>query len=149
MKEKVEKELERLIKEDIIYEVENSDWATPIVPVPKTNGEIRICGDFKVTINQKIKIDRYPVPRIQDLLSSLNGGKYFSKIDLSQAYQQVELDDQSKPLVTISTHKGLFRYKRLFFGVASAPGLFQREMEKILQGLEGVVCYFDDIDDKW
>lgn len=64
---------------------------------------------------------------------------------MSQAYQQVELEEKSRPLVTISTHKGLFTYKRLCFGVASAPGLFQREMEKLLNGLDGVLCFFDDI----
>lgn len=69
----------------------------------------------------------------------------FTKIDLSRAYQQIELDEESQSLVTISTHKGLFKYKRLCFGVTSAPGLFQREMEKVLNGLEGVVCFFDDI----
>ena len=109
------------------------DWATPIVPVPKTDGSVRICGDYKITVNQVAKLDKYPIPRIEDLFASLAGGKAFSKLDLSQAYQQIELDEESRQYVTINTHKGLFRYNRLPFGVASAPSIFQRIMENILQ----------------
>ncbi|XP_043266601.1 uncharacterized protein K02A2.6-like [Venturia canescens] len=145
LKDKVEKELDRLVKEEILEPVENSEWATPIVPVLKNNGQLRLCGDYKITVNPNIKIDRYPIPRVQDLLSSLNGGKIFSKIDLSQAYQQLVLDERSRKLVTISTHKGLFAYKRLCYGVSSAPGIFQREMEQLLKNLDGVICFFDDI----
>lgn len=145
MKDKVERELERLVKEEILEPIENSEWATPIVPVLKSNGQLRLCGDYKITINPNIKIDCYPIPRVQDLLANLNGGKIFSKIDLSQAYQQLELDERSRKLVTISTHKGLFAYKRLCYGVSSAPGIFQREMEELLKGVDGVVCFFDDI----
>ena len=145
MKSKVEKEIARLINNGILMPVESSDWATPVVPVLKNNGELRLCGDYKITLNPNLRIDRYPVTTVQDLLATLSGGELFSKIDLSQAYQQVKLDENSRALVTISTHKGLFTYKRMCFGVASTPGLFQREMEKILFGLEGVVCFFDDI----
>ena len=124
MKSKVEKEIDRLIKCDILQQIESSDWATPIVPILKKNEEMRLCGDYKVTLNPCLEIDCYPVPRVQDLLATLSGGILFSKIDLSHAYQQVELEDISRTLVTISTHKGLFSYKRMCFGVESAPGLF-------------------------
>lgn len=70
-------------------------------------------------------------------MSKLETGRVFSKIDLAHAYQQLELDEQSKPLTTITTHKSLFRYNRLSFGIASAPGLFQGVMEKVLSGLDG------------
>lgn len=107
--------------------------------------KIRICGDYKVTINQSAKIDKYPIPRIDDLFTSLSGGKQFSKLDLSHAYQQLKLDDESHQYVTINTHKGLFMYNRLPIGVSSAPSIFQRLMENLLQGIPGVCVYMDDI----
>ena len=74
---------------------------------------VHICGDFKLTVNQVSKLDRYPIPKIEDLFSQLAGGKSFTKLDLSQAYQQICLDVKSKPYVTIKTHRGLFQYNRL------------------------------------
>lgn len=141
----VEAELDRLVMENILSPVSYSSWSTPIVPVAKKNGTIRICGDYKITLNPVLLIDKYPLPRIEELFSKLQGGVEFSKIDLSQAYQQIELDDESKKLTTINTHKGLFVYNRLPFGVASAPAMFQRIMEQVLAGLDGVVCFLDDI----
>ena len=106
---------------------------------------MRICGDFKQTVNPVARLDRYPIPKVDDLFTSLGGGKVFSKIDLSQAYQQVPLEENSRKVVVINTHKGLFRYTRLPFGISSAPGIFQRVMENLLQGLERVIVYIDDV----
>ena len=69
----------------------------------------------------------------------------FSKIDLTQAYLQLEVDEESKKYLTINTHKGLYRYNRLLFRIASAPAIWQRTTEQILQGLEGVYCILDDM----
>ena len=121
LQRKVEKELDRLQEQGIIEPVQFSEWAAPIVPVMKQDGSIRICGDYKVTINRVAKLDKYPIPKIDDMFTSLSGGQRFSKLDLSHAYQQIELDEDSQHFVTINTHKGLFRYNRLPFGVASAP----------------------------
>lgn len=145
MREKIEKELDRLVNNGIIERVESSEWATPIVPVIKTNGDVRICGDYKVTVNPNLVVNRHPIPRVTDLLSKLENGRIFSKIDLAHAYQQMELEEQAKSLTTITTHKGLFRYNRLSFGIASAPGLFQGVMEDILGELDELVVFFDDI----
>lgn len=141
----IEKEINRLVEKKILQPVESCDWATPIVPVLKANGEVRICGDYKLTVNPNIIINRHPIPRVRDLITKLKKGCIFSKLDMSWAYLQVELDDATKEMTTITTHKGLFRPNRMFFGVASAPGLFQSEMEKVLDGIEGVVVFFDDI----
>ena len=145
LKAKIEKELDRLIQQGVIEPIEFSEWAAPIVPVLKKDGSIRICGDYKVTINQASQADSYPLPRIDDLFASLAGGKRFSKLDLAHAYQQIPLDDASKKLVAINTHKGLFQYNRLPFGVSAAPSIFQRTMETLLQGLPGVCLFLDDI----
>ena len=94
MRELVEKELDRLVTEGILEPVQFADWAAPVL---KDDGKsIRICGDFKMTVNQASKLDRYPLPKIEDLFMQLAGGKTFTKLDLSQAYQQVKLDEPSK-----------------------------------------------------
>ncbi len=91
------------------------------------------------------KLDRYPIPKIEDLFSQLSGDKSFSKLDLSRAYLQIPLTEESKELVVINTRKGLFRYTRLPYGVSSAPGIFQRFIESVLQGIPKVTVYIDDI----
>ncbi|XP_065185812.1 uncharacterized protein K02A2.6-like [Sycon ciliatum] len=141
----VEKELSRLEEAGIISPVQYSEWAAPIVPVLKRNGSIRICGDYKCTINQSARVDKYPLPNIDDLYQKLSQGAFFSKLDLKHAYQQLLLDDESKLLTTINTSKGLFVYNRLPFGVSAAPAIFQRTMEQLLAGLSFVVVYLDDI----
>ena len=86
---------------------------------------MRICGDFKMTVNPVSKLDKYPIPRVEDIFATLEKGKFFTKLDLSQAYLQLPLDSESRKYMVINTHKGLFRYTRLPYGVASAPGIFQ------------------------
>ena len=86
-------------------------------------------------MNQVSCLDRYPIPRVEDLLSKLAGGKQFTKLDMSQAYQQLRLDETSRQDVVINTHKGLFRYTRLPYGISSAPGIFQRVMENLLRNI--------------
>ena len=145
-KAKVEEELERLVGEGTLEPVQFADWAAPIVPVLKSGkARVRICGDFRQTVNPVSKMDRYPIPKVEDLFAALAGGKFFSKIDLSQAYQQLPLDEESKQYVVINTHKGLFRYTHLPFGISSAPGIFQRVMESVLLGIPRVIVYLDDI----
>ena len=145
IKTAIEEELDRLEAIGAIVKVDHSDWASPIVPVPKKDGKYRICGDYKVTINQGMEVDQYPLPKPEDLFATLAGGKKFTKLDLSQAYQQLTLDKESRKYVTINTHKGLYQYTRLPFGVASAPAIFQRLMDTILQNIPNVICYIDDI----
>lgn len=122
-----------------------SDWAAPIVPVLKADKKsVRICGDFSATVNKASRLDNYPIPKVEDLFAKLRG-VVFTKLDMSQAYQQLSLDDESKQYVVVNTHKGLFRFNRLPFGVSSAPGIFQQAMESLLQDIPSVVVYIDDI----
>ena len=130
LKPKVEVELKRLQQTGIIEPTEHSDWAAPIVPVVKKDGLVRICGDYRLTVNRAAKSDTYPLPGVDDIFASLSDGKTFSKLDLANAYQQIPLEQQSKQLVTINTHKGSYCYSRLLFGILAAPSIFQHTMEK-------------------
>ncbi|CAM4547477.1 unnamed protein product [Caretta caretta] len=145
IKPKVEADLELLVTNGALIPVTHSPWATPIVPIVKKNGSLRICGDFKVTVSPVLCAEQYPLPCIDDLFAGLAGGQKFSKIDLSQAYLQMHVDEKSQELLTIVTHKGLYQYCCLPFGIMSAPALFQRAMDQILCGLPGVQCYLDNI----
>ena len=140
----LEAELKRLQKEGIIKPVQTSSWATPLVVVPKANGKIRVCGDYKVTVNRCVETKIYPLPTTEDIFARLAGCAYFTKLDLTQAYQQLPLDEESKKLLVVNTPLGLFQYTRLPYGVSTAPAIFQSVMDRILQGLP-VACYLDDI----
>ena len=102
---------------------------------------------IKVTINPYpvLDVDQYPLSRPEDLFATLARGKNFLTLDLSHAYNQIVLDDNIQQFLTINTHRGLYQYTCLPFGVASAPSIFQKTMEQVLQGLDGVLCYLDDI----
>ena len=141
----MEADLARMVATGVLEPIDTAKWAAPIVVVPKPGGKLRICADFSVGVNQALDVDQYPLPKPHDLFVALNGGRQFSKLDLSEAYLQVPLDDDSKELLVINTHKGLFRFNRLPFGVASAPSIFQKIMDQMLTGLDGTVCYLDDI----
>ncbi|KAL5509164.1 hypothetical protein EMCRGX_G004476 [Ephydatia muelleri] len=109
LKEAVERELDRLEEAGVIEKVTHCEWAAPVVVVPKKNGTVRLCGDYKVSINQALMVDQYPLPKPSDLFAALSGGKWFTKLDLAQAYTQMELDEVSRQFVAINTHRGLYR----------------------------------------
>ena len=140
----VEDALDKLVEEDIIESVKFSDWASPIVPVLKDDKSMRICGDFKY-VNTCIACEKYPLPRLEEIFAVVGKSKIFSKIDLKDAYLQLPIDEESQKLLVINTSKGLFKYKRLPFGVSSAPAIFQRFMSQLLMNVEGVIAFLDDI----
>ncbi|KIH44127.1 hypothetical protein ANCDUO_25858, partial [Ancylostoma duodenale] len=133
--EAVEKELDRLLEMKVIASVTHSEWAAPIVCVRKSNGKLRMCADFSTGLNKALESFDYPLPVPEDIFATLNGGAVFSQIDLSDAYLQIELSDESKKMV----------YNRLPFGIKTAPGIFQQVMNKMVSGLRGVATYLDDI----
>jgi hypothetical protein len=145
LRDQVSKELDKLESKGVISKIESSDWAAPLVVVRKSDKSLRLCGDYKVTVNQVVQSDTYPLPNAEDLFASLSGGEVFTKLDLSAAYQQLELTEESKQYLVVNTLKGLYKYHRLSYGVSTAPSIFQRTMDQILQGIEGVQCYLDDI----
>ena len=140
LKHKVEAELDRLLKEGIVEAVKSAGWAAPIVAVVKSDGSVRICGDYRMTVNQASRLDSYPLPRVDELFATLEGGKTFSKLDLQHAYLQLPLETNSKQYTTINTHRGLFQYNRLHFGVSSAPGIFQRAIDDLVKGIPHVAA---------
>ena len=145
LKESVEKELNNLEKNKVIVNTDYSDWATPIVVVPKADGSVRLCGDYKTTVNRAVDDECYPLPTSQDLYAELGGAKVFSKLDLSHAYAQLNLDQESQQYLTINTHMGLYSYTKLPYGIKSSPKIFQATMDKILQGIPHCLCNQDDV----
>ena len=103
------------------------------MPVAKLNVTVRICGDYKITVNPQLQTEEYPLPRIDDIFAKLAGGQKFTKINLRQAY------------LTINTHQGLYRYNCLVFWITSAPAIWERSIHQILEGVEGTSCILDDM----
>uniref|UniRef100_A0A5S6QLW0 RNA-directed DNA polymerase n=1 Tax=Trichuris muris TaxID=70415 RepID=A0A5S6QLW0_TRIMR len=151
LRKQVEDGIHRMLDEEILEPVDTSceqvTWASAIVCVVKPSGKVRICGDFKVTINQYVIVNRHPLPTFEEMTAKLNGGTVFSVIDLKDAYLQMEVAPASRQylVMVIATHLGFYRFKRLPFGISFAPALFQKTMEQILAGLGGVAVYIDDI----
>ncbi|XP_045455951.1 uncharacterized protein K02A2.6-like [Melitaea cinxia] len=145
LKNQVEAEIDRLEKEGILEKVTYSQWGTPIVPVLKQNGKMRLCADYRATLNKNLENDNYPIPRVEEIFSKLSGGKYFCTLDINQAYLHMKTNEDTAEMQAISTCKGTYKVKRLMFGVKIAPNVWQRYMDQTLQGMEGTVCFFDDI----
>ena len=143
MKEAVEAEIDRMEKDGILTSVPYSEWASPIV-VPKPDGTIRICADYKRTVNPVIR-DTYPQPTPEELFSKIQGGERFSKIDLTKAYLEVELDDKSQKYLKTNTSKGLKQPTRMLYGVKPATGIFQRFIENTLANIPYTAIKADDI----
>ena len=91
--------------------------ATPLVIVPKPNGNVRLCGDCRLTINKLADADKCPLPTIQDIHAALNGGMMFSKLDLDQAFTQLMVDEETSKLLALNTPLGLMSVHRLPFGL--------------------------------
>lgn len=145
MREKVESKLKELIELDIIEEVQGpTPWVSPVVVVPKDNGEVRLCVDMRQA-NKAIVRERHPIPTIEEVLQDFNQSTVFSKLDLKWGFHQIELEENSRKITTFATHKGLFQYKRLMFGISSAPEMYQNIISQVLSGCEGAHNIADDI----
>ena len=112
--------------------------------VPKKDNNIRLCVDTRAA-NNAINRVRHPIPTVKDISLELNGAKFFSKLDLSQAYHQLELAPSCRYITTFTTHTCLYRFKRLNYGTNSAAEIFQHTLQKVLQGIKGVRNIADDI----
>lgn len=142
-----ELEIKKMLDQDLIEPVTGpTPWASPIVPVPKRNqsNEIRICTDARYA-NKAIMRERHITPTIDDLILKLNGATVISNFDLKCGYNQLVIHPDCRFITTFCTHMGLFRYKRLNFGVNTAAEIFQKTIESVLSGIEDAVNKSDDI----
>ena len=143
--EKINKELDRLVKTGVLSKLEYSKWAALMVYVKKKSKEISVCTDFSTGLNAALKDCHYPLPSSEDIFVKLNGGTFFSKIDLSDAYLQILVEEESSKLLCINTHCGLYKFKCLPFMVKVMLAIFQQVMDTILSGLDFSVAYLDEI----
>ena len=141
----VERQCQELCASDII-EPSASPWASPIVPIRKKNGEIRLCVDYR-RLNAKTKPERSPIPSLTESVYGLHGTNYFTSLDLIRGYYQVPLDDSSRELTAFATSRSHYQFKRLSFGLRNAPAAFQKAIQGILKEFswKKVIVYIDDI----
>ena len=138
------------IQKGVWKPVQFNDYGTPVVPLrkqPAADGSrgIRVCGDYSVFINEQLETHRHPIPLPEDLMRRLGGGYFFSKIDLKEAYNQIQLSPESQKRLALSTTRGVLLQTRLPYGIHSAPGYFQHIMDQLTCDLDGVAVYLDDI----
>ena len=145
LRDRVEKQLDHMVEQGILAPVGHSKWATPVVVSIKKDGSVRLCGDYSVTVNPVVDVEAYPLPTSQECFAAIAGGVKFSKVDLTDAYLQLKLDEPSQSIMTINTCKGLFKVLRLMYGFASASAIFQRFMEQLLKGIDGITVLQDDV----
>ena len=125
--------------------MEFSQWAAPTVYVKKESKEIRLCADSSTGLNAVLRDYHYPLPSPEEVFTKLKGGKIFSKVDVSDAYLQISVEENSLKLLCINTNRGVFKFKRLPFGITVALVIFQEVMDTMLDGLDFAIAYLDDI----
>ena len=142
---KVKEELIRMEKMGVISKIITpTSWCAGMVVVPKKSGAVRICVDLK-PLNESVLREPHPIPKVDDTLALLTGATIFSKLDANSGFWQIPLSEESRSLTTFITPFGRYHFNKLPFGISCAPELFQRRMNQILEGLEGVVCLMDDV----
>ena len=146
LREKVDAKLDELLELDIIEGSAGGavrmDFA--VGGGSKSGGDVRVCVDMR-RANEAIVRERHPIPTVEELLHDLNGSTVFSKIDLKWGFHQILLSEESRHITTFVTHRGLYRYKRLMFGVTSAPEKYQQIIRDVLRGCAGVANIADDL----
>ena len=141
-----DKEAIEKMKDKGVIRESTSPWASPVVLIPKKDGTLRVCIDYR-RVNQVTKKDGFPLPNMRDCLDSVAGSAYFSTLDLTSGYHQVPVAEADIPKTAFVTKHGLFECLTLPFGLCNGPSTFQRVMELALRGLQWITCliYIDDI----
>lgn len=141
-----------MVKEGKLYKVNREEeitWVTPIVPIVKNFNNVRICGDYKVTINPYLEVPQHPIPVIQNIFAKLNSNKgkpkrVFSKNNLRKAYMNLRMDEEAQKLMTLITPWGHYRPTFMIFGMSPAPLDWQELMDQHFN-LSNVYYSLDDI----
>ena len=144
-REIIDGEVDSMLRRGVI-EPAYGPWSSPVVLVKKKDGRVRFCVDYR-RLNAMTVKDAYPLPRIDDSLDSLAGARWFSTLDLASGYWQVDMAPGDKQKTAFTTHRGMYQFKVMPFGLCNAPGTFERLMEVVMRGLQWHVClvYLDDI----
>ena len=144
-KEIIEGEIRKMLEKGVIRK-SKSPWASPITLVPKKNGEIRFCVDYR-ELNSITKKDSHPLPRINDMLDVFTGSKWFTSLDMASGYWQVEMEEKDIEKTAFITHEGLYEFVVMPFGLCNAPATFQRMMHEVLGELiyTKAPVYIDDV----
>ena len=149
LREEVAKQIKNM-QESGVIQPSNSPWASPVVLVRKKDGTYRFCVDYR-EVNAVTKKDKFPLPRVDDLLDQLGEAQYFSTLDLASGYWQIRVHPESQAKTAFVTHQGLHEFRVMPFGLTNAPSVFQRLMQRVLmnlnpdQGPDFVSVYIDDI----
>jgi len=122
-----------------VIEPASSEWASPIVLVPKKDGSLRFCVDYR-RLNAKTVVDSYPLPRIDDCLDSLGDAAIFTTLDCNAGYWQVPVAPEDRDKTTFTSYLGTYRYVRMPFGLRNAPATFQRALDIVLSGVRWQAC---------
>ncbi|UYV65228.1 K02A2.6-like [Cordylochernes scorpioides] len=143
---KTKEQLDQMVEKGVIEKVEQPmNWCAPMVIVPKpSSNDLRICVDL-TALSKFVKREHYPIPSVEYTLAQMGGAKLFSKLDANSGFWQIPLSEESSSLTTFLTPFGRYRFKRLPFGISSAPEVFQRKMSNLLESQSGVNCHMDDI----
>ena len=145
LRDKVKEKIDELVELDIIEPVEGpTPWVSPVVVAPKANWEIRLCVDMR-RANEAIIRERHPIPHVDEVLHGLSQSTVFSKLDVKWGYHQIELEQESRNITTFVTHCGLYRCKRLMFGINAAPEIYQHIIQQTLQNCDNASNISDDI----
>lgn len=143
---RVNTEIDRLEEIDVLEKIKFSEWTTPIVPIVKANGkDIRICGDYKVTINKCIVPEHYPMPYIERILASMHDARFFAKFDIREAYLHMLTNEKTAELLTITTPTELYKVERMLYSITNAPAIWQRTMDNLFINIPGVCIFYDDV----
>ena len=143
MRNKVHETLEQLVNEGVIKPVTDAtDWVSSMVVMQKPNGQIRLCLDPK-DLNVAIRREYYPMPTIEEVSTRLNKARFFTVLDANNGFWQISLDDRSSMLTCFNTPCGRYRWMRMPFGINSAPEVWQRTMNQLVEGLKGTEVIHD------